>query len=144
MVGDSISLPLFLHWPQQYHPVHCRPALQHSHALGGRPIVEQVECQVQLQHRSTGSRNRLIDGQLTVEPISTPPIGVSPFRFRHTDDPAAVRYPNTPLSIAHPSLLRLEVAVGLSHWDLTPLTHLCSPLACRRQQHNYTGVCVCV
>ena len=32
VVGDSISLPRFLHRPQQYHPVHCRLAVRHSHA----------------------------------------------------------------------------------------------------------------
>ena len=42
LVGDGISRPRFLHRPQQYHPVHCRPALQHLYALADGPVVEQV------------------------------------------------------------------------------------------------------
>ena len=42
VVGDRISFPRFFHRPQQYHPVHCRPALQHLYALADGPVVEQV------------------------------------------------------------------------------------------------------
>ena len=73
MVGDGIIRPLFLHRPQQSHPVHFRPAFWHSHALADRSVAEQVKFWVQLQHRSTGSRNRLLDRQLTIEHIPTPP-----------------------------------------------------------------------
>ena len=50
VVGSSIGQPLFLQWPQQYQPVHCRPLLRHSHFLANRPVVEQVKFWVQLQH----------------------------------------------------------------------------------------------
>ena len=43
VVGDSISRFLFLHLPQQWHPVHCLPAFLHSHALADGPVVEQVK-----------------------------------------------------------------------------------------------------
>ena len=44
LVGDGISRPLFLHLPQQWHPVHFLPAFLHSHTLADGPVVEQVEC----------------------------------------------------------------------------------------------------
>ena len=71
VVGDGISRPLLRHLPQQYHPVQCRPALRHSHALAYGPVVEQVECRVQLQHGSTISRARRLD-RLTVELVPNP------------------------------------------------------------------------
>ena len=73
MVGDGISRPLFLHCPQQYHPVHWRPAFWYLHTLEYGPVVEQFKCQGQLQHGSTNLRTCLTNGQLTVEPIPTPP-----------------------------------------------------------------------
>ena len=39
VVGDGISWPLFLHRPQQYHPVHCRSALRHLLALADGQVV---------------------------------------------------------------------------------------------------------
>ena len=48
VVGDGIIRTLFLHRPQQYHPVHCRPALRHSHAIVDGPVAGQVECRMQL------------------------------------------------------------------------------------------------
>ena len=80
VVGYSIIRPLFLHLPQQYHPVHCRLALRHSHTRADWPVVEQVKCRVQLHHRSIRSQTRLL-WRLTVELIPNYPIGVSPFRF---------------------------------------------------------------
>ena len=105
VVGDSISLPRFLHRPQQYHPVHCQPELRNSHVQTDGPAVEQVECRVQLQHCSTSSRTRLLVGRLTIEPVLNPSVGVSSFRFCPPDGPAAVNYLDTPPSIARPSLL---------------------------------------
>ena len=105
-------------------------------------MVEQVECRVQLQHRSTISWARRL-GQLTVETIPKPPVGVSPFLFCPPDGPAAVEYIDTPPAIARLSLLRLEIAAGLSHQDITPLAHSRHPLA-RRRPHLQRGVCVCV
>ena len=56
---------------------------------------------------------RLIDRQLTVEPIPTPPVGFSPFRFHPPDETSTVGYPDTPPAIAHPSLLQLETTSGI-------------------------------
>ena len=39
IVGDDISHPRFLHRPQQYHPMHYRPTLRHSHAQADGPVV---------------------------------------------------------------------------------------------------------
>ena len=50
MVEDGISLSWFLHRPQQYHPVDSWLELQHLHARADGPMVDQVECRVQLQH----------------------------------------------------------------------------------------------
>ena len=58
VVGDGISRLLFRHLPQQWHPMHCLPELRHLHARDDRPMVEQVECWLQLQHRSTISQAR--------------------------------------------------------------------------------------
>ena len=102
--------------------MHFLPAFLQSHALAYGPVVELAKCRVQLQHRSTVSRARLL-GQLTVETLPNPPVGVSPFRFRPPDGPAAIAARDMPPAIAWPSLLRLEIAVGLSHRELTPLTH---------------------
>ena len=54
IVGYGISRPLFLHRPQQYHPVHFQQMLRHSHALADGHMVGQLDCRVQLQHHSTG------------------------------------------------------------------------------------------
>ena len=43
VVGYGISLPRFLHRPQQYHPAHFRPALRNSPACADGLVVEQVE-----------------------------------------------------------------------------------------------------
>ena len=48
VVRNGICNPLFWQLPQQYHPVHCHPALRHLHARADGPVLEQVECQVQL------------------------------------------------------------------------------------------------
>ena len=64
--------PRFLHLPQKYHPVHCHPVFLHLHALADGPVVDQVECRVQLQHRSNISRARLL-GRLNVETVPNPP-----------------------------------------------------------------------
>ena len=72
-----------------------------------------------------------------------PPVGVSPFHFRPTDGPAAVADRDTPLAIARPSLLRLEIAEGISHRDLTPLAHSRRHLA-RQRPNLHRDVCVCV
>ena len=143
VVGDSIIRPRFLHRPQKYHPVHCRPAVRHSQAQADGNAVDQVECWVQLQHRSTSFWTRLPVGQLTVEPVLNSPVGAYPLRFRPPDGPAAVKYLGTLPSIARPYLLRLEIAAGLSHRELTLLTHNRRPLTCRRP-HLHRGVCVCV
>ena len=91
VVGDSIRCHLFLHRPQQYHPVHCRPELRHSHAQEDGPVVEQVEFRVQLQHHSTSSRAHLLVVRLYVEPIPNPSVGVSPLLFCPADGLAAVK-----------------------------------------------------
>ena len=44
VVGGGIRCPRFLHRPQQYHPVHCRLALQHLHTRADGPAVDQVKC----------------------------------------------------------------------------------------------------
>ena len=64
--------------------------------------------------------------------------------FRPPNGPAAAEYLDTPPAIARPSLLRLEIAAGLSHRELTPLTESRRPLARRRPHRQYTVVCVCV
>ena len=84
--------------------MHCLPAFLHLQALADWPVVEQVECRVQLQHRLTISWARWL-GQLTVETIPKPPVGVSPFCFRPPDGLAAVANRNTLPAIARPSLL---------------------------------------
>ena len=81
MVREGIIRILFLYWPQQYHPVHCRPALRNLHALADGPVVEHFECLVQLQHRSTVSWTRLLDGKITVEPITNHPYEFLPSSF---------------------------------------------------------------
>ena len=55
--------------------------------LDGRSI-EQVECRVQLQHRSTWQR--ACPSYLPVETLLEPPIGVLPFRFPLPDGWAAI------------------------------------------------------
>ena len=142
IVGDGISRPLLRHLTQQYHPVHCLPAFRHSHARADGPVVEQVECRVQLQHRSTISQDRQLE-RLTVELVPISPVGVSPFLFCFPDGPAAVDNLDTPPAIARPSLLRSEITAGLSHQELTSLTHSRHPSAHRRP-HFHRGVCVCV
>ena len=102
--------------------------------------MEQVECWVQLHHCSTSSRNRLLVGRLTIEPVPNSPLGVSPFRFCPPDGPAAVKYLNMPPAIARPSLLRSEIAAGFSHQELASLAHSRRPLA-RRRPHLHCGVC---
>ena len=120
----------------------CLPAVLHLHALADRPVVEQFECRVQLQHCSTVSRARWL-GRLTVETLPNPPVGVSIFLFRPPDGPAAAADRDTPPAIAWPSLIRLETAAGLSYQELTPLAHSRCPLL-RRRPHLHRGVCVCV
>ena len=142
VVGNGISRPLFLHLPQQLHPVHCRPALRHSHARADVPMLEQFECRVQMQHHSTNSWARLLE-QLTVELVPTSPVGVSPFLFSPPDGPSAVEYLNMPPAIARPSLLRSEIVAGIFHRDLTLLAHSRRPLAHWRP-HLHRGVCVCL
>ena len=71
-VRDGISRSLFHHLPQQWHPVHCLPALRHSHACTDGPVVDQVECRVQLHHHWTISRDRWL-GRLAVELVINPP-----------------------------------------------------------------------
>ena len=61
--------------------MHCRPAFWHLHTLSDGPVVEKVECRVQLKHHSTGLHTCLIDGRLTVELIPNLFVGFSPFRF---------------------------------------------------------------
>ena len=123
--------------------MHCWPALRHSHACADRPVVEQVECQVQLQHRSTICRARLLE-QLTVEPVPNSPVGISPFLFCPPDGPAAVKYLNTPPAIARPSLLRSYIAAELSHREITPLTHSRRPFGAPEATLALWCVCVCV
>ena len=81
------------------------------------PVVEQVECRVQLQHRLTSSRTRLL-GRLTVELVTNSSVGVSPLLFCPPDGPAAIEYLDTLPAKARPYLLRLEIAWGLSHREL--------------------------
>ena len=52
--------------------MHCLPEFLHSQTLADGPVVEQVECRVQLQHHLTVSQARWL-GQLTVETIPNPP-----------------------------------------------------------------------
>ena len=58
--------------------MHCRPALRYLHAQADGPVLEHVECHVQLQHHLIGLQTHLLDGQLTIEYIPNLPIGVSP------------------------------------------------------------------
>ena len=143
IVGGGISRPWFLHRPQQYHPVHYRPAVRHSHARADGPTVKQVECQVQLQHRLTSYCTHLLVGKLNVEPVPNSPVGVSPFLFRSPNGPAAVEYLDTPPAISWPSLIQLEITAGLLHRELTLLAHSRRPLA-RQRPHLHRGLCVCV
>ena len=91
IVGDGIIRPRFLNQLHQYHPVNCQLVLRNSHDCTDEPALEQVKCRVQLQDLSTGLRNCLIDGRLTIEHIPNPSVGVSPFLFCPPDDPDAVR-----------------------------------------------------
>ena len=84
--------------------MHCRPALRDLHARAEGPVVEQVECRVQLQHRSTISWARQLE-RLTVELVPNSPVGVSPLLFCPPDGLAAVDNSDTPPAIAQPSLL---------------------------------------
>ena len=72
MVRDGISRPLYLHRCQQYRPLHCWSEFRHLHVLANGCLVDQVECQVQLQHHSTSMRTCLTDGHITIELIPTP------------------------------------------------------------------------
>ena len=115
--------------------------------------MEQVKCKVQLQRCSTISQACRIE-QITVELVPNSPVGVSPFLFCPPDGLAAVAYRDTPPAIAWPSLLRSEIAAGLLHRELTPLTHSRRPLARQRPHLHYTVayvggcvyiyMCVCV
>ena len=86
--------------------MHCRSALRHLHARADGPMVEQVECQVQLQHRSTISRAHLLE-RIIVEPVPKSPVGVSPFLFRPPNPlgplapPLALLSPAPAANIAH-------------------------------------------
>ena len=51
--------------------MHCLPTFLHSHASADGPMVEQVECQVQLQHCSTVSRDHRLR-LLTIETLPNP------------------------------------------------------------------------
>ena len=107
---------------------------------------------MQLQHCLTIYwARRLV--QLTLENIANSPVGVSPFLFRPPNGLAAVADRDTPSAIARQSLLRSEIAVGLSHRDLTLLAHSRRPLEHRRPHLHrgvyvyvcvYVCVCVCV
>ena len=66
VVGDGINRPLFLHWTQKYHPVHCRPAFAAIARTGGWARSGAGRVTVQLHYSSNGSWTRLIDGRLTV------------------------------------------------------------------------------
>ena len=94
---------------------------------------------MQLQHLSTVSWACWL-GRPTVETIPNPSLGVSPFLFHPPDSPAAVADRNTPPDIARLSLLRSDISAGLSHRELTPLTHSRLPLALWRP-HLHRGVC---
>ena len=124
--------------------MHCHPALRHLHDRADGPNAEQIECQVQLHHRLTIARARRLD-RLTVELLPNSPVGVSPLLFRPPDGPAAVNNLDTPPDIAQPSMLRSEIAAGISHWEITPPAHSCSPLELRRPHvHCVVYVCVCI
>ena len=73
-----------------------------------------------------------------------PPVGVFPFRFCLLDEPATGGLPDTPQAVARPSLLRSEIALGLSHQHLTPIAHSHHTLALRRPHRHYSVVCVFV
>ena len=85
--------------------MHFQPALRHSHARADGPMVEQVECWVQLQHHSTISWARLLE-LLTIKPVPNSPVGVSSFLFLPPDGLAAVEYLDTPPAIDWPYLLQ--------------------------------------
>ena len=67
-------------------------------------MVEQVEFQVQLQHRLTIFWASRLE-RLTVELVPNSPVGVSPLLFLPPDGLAAVNNLDTPQAIARPSLL---------------------------------------
>ena len=127
--------------------MHCRVTLRHLHTTLDGAMVEQVECRVQLHHRSTVSRARLLE-QLTIEPVPNYPVGVSPFLFCPPDGLATVEYLDTPPAIARPSLLQSDIAAGLLHRELTPLVHhppsLGAPKATLTPWCVYVCVYVCV
>ena len=68
-----------------------------------------------------------------------PPVGDSPFLLRPPDGRAAVDNCNTTPAIAWLSLLRSDIAAGLSHWDITLLAHIRRPFA-RQKPHLQRGV----
>ena len=53
VVRDDRSWSLLQHFTHQYHPMQQRPEFRHLQAHLDEPLVEQVECLVQLQHCST-------------------------------------------------------------------------------------------
>ena len=114
--------------------MHCLPAILHSHAPADGPMVEQVECQVQLKHCSTISQDHRL-GLLTVETLPNPRRSFS--LFCPPNGPAAVTNGDTPPAIAQPSLLQLEIAVGISNH--TP-THTHIPT--HTHTHTHHGVSV--
>ena len=73
---------------------------------------------------------------------TNPAIGASLLLFRPPDDPAFFIYPDTSPAIARTSLLQLEIAAGISHQELTPISHSRHPLARRKPHCHYTMVCV--
>ena len=73
-----------------------------------------------------------------------PPVGVSPLLFHSPDGPEAVGLPDMPLVIPRLSLLRSDIAAGLSQRELKLLAHSRRPLAHRRPHRQYTVLCVCV
>ena len=106
----------------------CCLELQHSHSQAYGPVAEQVDCRVQLQHRSTSSWTRLLVGRLTVEPKPNPSIGVSPFLFCLPNDPDAIGYTDTTPAIARPYLLISDISAeslnGSSHRSHTAVVPL--------------------
>ena len=60
--------------------MHCQSAFLHLQGLANGPVVEQVKCRVQLQHRSTVSQAHRLR-RLTVETIPNPPYEFLPSVF---------------------------------------------------------------
>ena len=129
--------PWFLHWRQQTQSVHWLQEFQQLQDWLDGPSVEQVECQVQLQHRSTWQGACPAD--LPVELVLETPVGLLPFMFLPPDGWADVLDNNTLPAISQASQVRLEIRDPNLHWESTPAVPTHVPLLATLPHHHLQG-----